>query len=211
MLIIVGAGGFAVECLDILLLNGYSNKIYFYDDFSKNIDNHLYNIYPIIKSETELDELIKKKKISHFTIGLGGTKNRKKLFNLFINKNLTPYTIISKLNFLGHFNLNMAAGSVIVHGANISSNITLGKGLLINGNSTIGHDVVIGDYCEISPGAAILGNCQIGELSSIGSNATILPGIKIGKNCVIGAGAVVTKDVPDNSLAIGIPAKISCR
>ena len=43
---------------------------------------------------------------------------------------------------------------------------------------------------------------------SIGSNATILPGIKIGKNSTIGAGAVVTKDVPSNSIVVGNPAKV---
>ena len=42
----------------------------------------------------------------------------------------------------------------------------------------------------------------------IGGNVTILPGITIGNNVVIGAGAVVTKDIPDNSLALGVPAKV---
>ena len=40
------------------------------------------------------------------------------------------------------------------------------------------------------------------------SNVTVCPGVKIGKNCVIGAGSVVTKDIPDNSLALGVPAKV---
>ncbi len=48
----------------------------------------------------------------------------------------------------------------------------------------------------------------IQEGASIGANATILPGITIGKKAMIGAGAVVTKDVPNNALVIGNPAKI---
>ncbi|HCN9213680.1 TPA: N-acetyltransferase, partial [Escherichia coli] len=48
----------------------------------------------------------------------------------------------------------------------------------------------------------------IGENSSIGANSTILPGVKIGRNCMIGAGSVVTKDVPDNALVLGNPARI---
>lgn len=43
--------------------------------------------------------------------------------------------------------------------------------------------------------------------ASIGSNATILPGIKIGKNSIVGAGAVVTKDIPSNTIVVGNPAK----
>ena len=42
----------------------------------------------------------------------------------------------------------------------------------------------------------------------IGGNVTILPGITIGNNVVIGAGAVVTKDIPENSLVMGVPAKV---
>ncbi|MDO9261728.1 MAG: hexapeptide transferase, partial [Flavobacteriaceae bacterium] len=54
----------------------------------------------------------------------------------------------------------------------------------------------------------ISGNCTIGSYAQIGTNATILPNITIGKNVIIGAGSVVTKNIPDNCLAVGIPAKI---
>ena len=49
---------------------------------------------------------------------------------------------------------------------------------------------------------------KIGNDVWIGGNTTILPGITIGNNVVIGAGAVVTKDIPDDSLALGVPAKV---
>ena len=48
----------------------------------------------------------------------------------------------------------------------------------------------------------------IGNDVWIGGNATILPGVSIGNNVIIGAGAVVTEDVPDNSVAVGVPAKV---
>ena len=48
----------------------------------------------------------------------------------------------------------------------------------------------------------------IGDDCWIGGNAVICPGVSIGNGCVIGAGAVVTKDIPDNSLAVGNPAKV---
>ena len=49
---------------------------------------------------------------------------------------------------------------------------------------------------------------HIGNDVWLGGNVTVLPGVKIGNNVVVGAGAVVTKDIPDNSLALGVPAKV---
>lgn len=51
---------------------------------------------------------------------------------------------------------------------------------------------------------------KIGNNVYIGTNALILPGVTIGDNCVIGAGAIVTKDIPDGSVAAGVPAKVIC-
>ena len=49
---------------------------------------------------------------------------------------------------------------------------------------------------------------RIGNDVWLGANVTVLPGVTIGNNVVIGAGAVVNKDIPDNSLAVGVPAKV---
>ena len=49
---------------------------------------------------------------------------------------------------------------------------------------------------------------RIGNDVWLGANVTILPGVTIGDNVIVGAGAVVTKDIPDNSLAVGVPARV---
>lgn len=49
---------------------------------------------------------------------------------------------------------------------------------------------------------------EVGSRVFIGVNSIIMPGVKIGSNVVIGAGSVVTKDIPDDSIAIGVPAKV---
>ena len=51
---------------------------------------------------------------------------------------------------------------------------------------------------------------SIGSNVYIGMGAYIMPGVKIGDNCIIGAGAIVTKDIPSNSVAVGIPARVHC-
>ena len=62
---------------------------------------------------------------------------------------------------------------------------------------TVGHKV-------------LLHGCTIGDNSLIGMNATIMNGVTIGKNCIIGAGALLTEhsQIPDNSLVLGVPAKV---
>lgn len=93
-------------------------------------------------------------------------------------------------------------------GAVLTTGIYVEKGVLINLNCTIGHETVIEEFVELSPGTNISGNCYIGAHTFIGTNATILPKIRIGNHVVIAAGAVVTKDVPDQTMVAGIPAII---
>ena len=54
----------------------------------------------------------------------------------------------------------------------------------------------------------LFGRIVIGNNVHIGTNAIIMPGVNIGNNVIIGCGAIVTKDIPDNSVAVGVPAKV---
>ncbi len=54
----------------------------------------------------------------------------------------------------------------------------------------------------------LYGNIVIGNNCNIGWNVVIMPGVRIGDNCIIGVGAIVTHDVPDNSIVVGVPAKV---
>lgn len=61
---------------------------------------------------------------------------------------------------------------------------------------------------EIPPQFVLTGPIVVGDNTYIGTRTTILPGVKIGSRCIIGAGSVITKDVPDNSVAAGVPARV---
>lgn len=84
----------------------------------------------------------------------------------------------------------------------------LGNQVSINRNATVGHHSNISNFATLNPGCNIAGFCQIGEGVTVGMGANIIDGRKIGRNSVIGAGSLVTKDIPENVVAYGVPAKV---
>jgi sugar O-acyltransferase (sialic acid O-acetyltransferase NeuD family) len=202
-MLIIGAGGLAKEILEIALQKEIEKKISFYDDI--NIQTHLFNKFNIIK-EIDIAKLFFEQNSNDFTVGIGGPLKRRDMQIKFskIGGNIVS-TISEKAN-IGKYNIKIGPGCNIMHGVNISNDVTIGFCNLIYYNSNITHDCVIGDFVEISPSVNILGKVKVGSFTSIGTNTTILPNIIIGENVVIGAGSVVTKDIPSNTKVFGIPA-----
>ncbi|MEX2512444.1 MAG: acyltransferase [Cyclobacteriaceae bacterium] len=108
---------------------------------------------------------------------------------------------------------------VILHGSTLEGKIVIGKGVKIMANVYIPSRTTIGEMVFIGPGVTILNaklpmreplvaETKIGNNVIIGGGVTLGPGINIGDNVFIGAGSIVLKDIPPNSLAYGVPAKI---
>lgn len=104
----------------------------------------------------------------------------------------------------------------VMHGDNVMlcDGVIVGPGVVIGDHltcrlgSTISHGVTIGNYVYISPGVTVCGDTTVKDGCDIGAGATILPRLTIGRHTIIGAGAVVTEDMPDNVIAVGVPARI---
>lgn len=92
--------------------------------------------------------------------------------------------------------------------SSIGSNTKIEDFVCICANVTIGHNVIIGRYSTICPGAIVSGNVSIGEGTFIGAGAVIKDNISIDGNVTIGCGAVVIRDVEDNHIVAGNPAKV---
>jgi sugar O-acyltransferase (sialic acid O-acetyltransferase NeuD family) len=85
----------------------------------------------------------------------------------------------------------------------------IGNGVTLWSGNHIGHHSSIGDFAFISSHVVISGGVSIGERSFIGVNATLNDHITIGKRCVVGSGALVTKDLEDESVMTAEPSKRS--
>jgi len=89
--------------------------------------------------------------------------------------------------------------------------IAIGNNVYLSANvKFINHDVASHMLNNMGIGefAPLIGCIEIGNNVMIGANSLILPNVKIGSNVIIGAGSIVTKDIPDNSVAAGIPCKV---
>lgn len=205
-MIILGAGGFATELLENFVSDGERNLV-FYDDINPDSPAFIFEEFPVLDSLEKAKNYFQKTD-KRFVLGLGVPMLRFKLCSKFSQIGGQLTSSISSKAIIGSFEVNLGEGCTILANAIISNSVKLGKGCLVYYNVTITHDCKVEDFVELSPGTTLLGNSEIGAFTSIGANATVLPGIKIGKNVTVGAGAVVHRNIPDNCVVVGVPAKI---
>ncbi|KKN36486.1 hypothetical protein LCGC14_0773090 [marine sediment metagenome] len=102
-------------------------------------------------------------------------------------------------------NVEIGANCVIDRGT--LGDTVIGEGTKLENLIHVAHNAKIGKHCAIVAVTYIGGSSQIGDYTWVGPQVCIRDQIKIGKNCLIGMGAVVTKNIPDNWVVMGTPAK----
>lgn len=136
----------------------------------------------------------------------------------FINSKYIKLSPQNYIKFLRNIGINIGDNTIIkdVNSINIDitrpSLITIGDNVVLHKNfSLFTHDYVSGvflnKYHDFLPSS---GKVTIGNNVRFGINCTVLKGVTIGDNCFIAAGSIVTKDIPANSIAGGVPAKVLC-
>lgn len=201
-MLIIGTGGHALEVLDVLLEGSIEGNMFFYDDI--NISKNSFRGVEILHSESDVQANFPAK--FKFILGIGNPHTRRFMHDKFIAIGAEYLSFKSFTSTISEFSCGEYYD--VMKGCFIGPETVIEKACLINTGTQIHHEVHIGEFSEISPRATILGKAKIGRNCSIGANAVILPGITIGSNVVIGAGAIVTKNIGDNSLAVGNPAKV---
>tara|TARA_B110000285_G_scaffold134260_1_gene150510 strand:- start:746 stop:1381 length:636 start_codon:yes stop_codon:yes gene_type:complete len=206
-MIIIGAKGFAKEVLEIAHQLNLLENLVFFDDISEDSDDLVYNQFKVLRTDNEVKTHFAEFG-NEFTLGIGNPKVRQLLEAKFNSLGGELVSLISPKADIGYFDVTIKPGANILSNVIIANGCKIGKAALIYHNAQITHDCTVGDFCELSPGATMLGASQIGNNVSLGANSTILPKITIGNNCIIGSGSVVTKDIPENSIVVGVPGVI---
>jgi len=194
--LLYGAGGHGLVISEILELNS-CELLGFIDEKLAGEMRNGYKVFPAAPHFLNLSDV-------KYILSIGNNQVRKRIdekYQLRYGLAIHPSAVISTRAFLD-------VGSVVMAGSCVNTLVRVGRHCILNTRCSIDHECTLEDYVHISPGAVLAGNVYVGSCSHIGIGASVLPGIHIGKNCIVGAGAVVTKDVPDGTTVVGVPAAI---
>ncbi len=205
---IFGAGGFGREVHSLIeQINSNSQEYDFVGYFDDGIEkNTIINGYPVLGGITDLNKYISELDI---VLAIGNPEIKRKVHEKIKNINITFPTLIHPSVLIGNRKYNhIGNGCIICAGVMITINTIINDFVILNLSCTVGHDTVIGKYTSFMPTVNISGEVNIGEGVYVGTGAKIINQIEIGNNTIVGAGAVVSKSLPSNCTAVGVPAKV---
>jgi sugar O-acyltransferase (sialic acid O-acetyltransferase NeuD family) len=209
-LVVVGAGGFGRETLDVIdAINRASGARIFdvigvVDDAPRDADQsrlfargfeHLGSV----------DDWLAKGDNAEYLVAVGNPRTRRALVEKMDSAGLAPATVVHARAVIGSAG-SIGAGTVICGGVQVSTNVRLGRHVQLNPGSIIGHDAVLGDYVSINPTATLSGECRIEDGALIGAGAVVLQSVNVGAHAIVGASACVVRDVPADTVVKGVPA-----
>lgn len=201
---IYGASGLGREVLELAEIINFREKQW--DEFIFIDDG---NVPPVIsgknvfKYENAKGEYGESLEIA---MGIGEPIVREKLFTKIDGDGIQTPTLIHP-NVYIPASTKIGNGVIIQDGCFISVNVNIKEHVILQPRCAVGHDCVIEPECVISTFDSIAGAVHIGRCSYIGMSVTIRELVKIGEYSIIGMGSVVVKDIPDEMIAMGNPAR----
>lgn len=211
-LVVVGAGGFGRETLDVLEAVNRSHSAAAFS---------VRGVLDDAPQEIVLDRLAARGigylgtiagwlatgSAAQYLIAVGAPAARRRIDQELSAAGLEPATVIHPSAVIGSVG-SVGAGTVVCAGVQISTNVRLGRHAHVNPNATIGHDCVLEDFVSINPNATVSGDCHLETETYVGSSAVILQGLRTGRAATIGAAACVVRDVPPGCTVVGVPARV---
>lgn len=199
-LVIIGAAGHAVSVANVALAAGYVVNC-FVD--KTRLNQKLFNL-PVISDISELDWV----QNYNFAIAVGDNAVREKIYYEIVE--IFPDARFPSLvhsSAVVSFFSDIEEGVVVMPMAVIGPNSRVGKFSLINTRASLDHDSVMLNFSSLAPSATTGGKVNIGARSVVGIGANVKHGVKIGDDSILGAASYLNHDLPDFSVAYGVPAK----
>ena len=166
-ILLIGAGGHAKSCIDVIELE---NKFEIAGFVDKNLDKKVFK-YPILGTDEDLKSLFKSYKFAFLALGqIENADKRIYLYEKLKSIGYTLPTIISPLAYISPYAKINKEASIIMHHALVNAGAKVGKACILNTKSLIEHDAVVEDFCHISTAAIVNGKCIVKKQSFLGSN-----------------------------------------
>jgi len=204
-LVIVGAGGFARETLDVVeALNAVEHRwefLGFLDDHKSEDVLITQRGARILGTSGLLEDLD-----CEYVIAIADPVARERIDRLATGLGRHAATLIHPAAVLGSLNA-IGPGFIAMAGTSVTTNVSMGRHVHLNPTAAVGHDAVLGAYVTLYPGARISGNVTLADAVTVGTGACVIQGLSVGRGTFIGAGAVVTRNLPEGLVVVGIPAR----
>jgi UDP-perosamine 4-acetyltransferase len=200
-IVVVGAGGHAKVCIELLQAMGESVA---YCVGGTDSPDRCVGV-PVLKGDAHLENL-RKSGYSRLFIAIGSNAVRMRLSAVAAEEGyhlvnaISPRAVVSPTARLG-------VGIAVMAGAIINAESEIDDLAIINTGATVDHDCRIGKAAHIAPQTALAGNVTVGSLSFLGVGSKVIPGIEIGRQVTVGAGGVVISNIQDGATVVGIPAR----
>ena len=204
-ILILGAGGHGQTLLDALLKaqrqGGPMRPLGFLDD-TPELQGRALDGLPVLGPFARLDDL----RPDGVILGIGDNATRKALYLQLRARGLNLVTLVHPSAVVA-LNVTLGRGSYIGANATVGVATRIGENAIVSGSSCIGHHNFIGDHAHVGPGVHSTRDVQVGEGTLVGVGTNLVSGCKVGNWSVVMAGALVSREIPDNVLAGGTPAR----
>lgn len=192
-LILIGAGGHANSCIDVIEKQN-KFKIKGLIGLKSEVGQRCLG-YEVIGDDDYLTSLAQKQAYALVCLGqIKSPETRKKSFLKLKELSFDLPSIVSPYAYVSN-HAQVGNGTIIMHGAIINAGVVIGENCIINSRALIEHDTIVGDNCHISTGSIINGGVIVGDGCFIGSGSIVREGIKISNNSLVGFGSIICRDL----------------